>query len=238
MRNYFLWFLVCLPISVWAQSGLEAYDRGSLSEALSIFQSGTLGMDEVDFLRAAMTTDADSALEKYQQVVLRNPKSPVAPGCLERIRQYYYAQGLYTRAEEIQKSIGVIKRPDRRLRPPESTPPPPFNMSPSILPLPPAKQKPLDEKPAIIEKTPQANKRCELQVGAFTSLNNAKKLQAQMKEAGYNVKILSPPEQSTILHLVRIVGFTNESAATAAAEKLRDQFNLKPILFYLDGNEQ
>jgi len=99
-----------LIFNAGAQEGIEAYNRGLLTEARACLQDSLSDPDETDFLRAALSTDADSALVIYRQIVLRSPESSIAKRALDRVRQYYYAQGLYTRAEEIGETLSR-KRP-------------------------------------------------------------------------------------------------------------------------------
>ncbi len=236
-----VWFFICLLVVLsWgiAAAGdgdvLRAYDAGRLAEVLNLYRSGALDRDQVDFLRAAMTADADSAVEIYRGIVLRNPESEVAKRALERIRQYYYAQGLYTRAAEIGKTLGDWLPSPRRLRPPESTPPPPFLLSAELLSRPPDRRppeppgeepEPEPEKPGISE----VPSRFCLQVGAFSSPANAESFEEKFDKAGYNA-IIEPPREGSRLFLVKLTGYATVEEAFKAAEKIAEEFGVKPII--------
>ncbi len=225
-----------LIFNAGAQEGIEAYNRGLLTEARACLQDSLSDPDETDFLRAALSTDADSALVIYRQIVLRSPESSIAKRALDRVRQYYYAQGLYTRAEEIGETLGDWKPPRRRLRQPESTPPPPFQLSATLPPQPeiraPEPEETILEQPAT-EKSPSY----ALQVGAFSNAANARRLRDNLEKEGYKAIVLAPDENPTNLHVVRIRGYESVEAALTAADKLHRQFGVKPIVVPADEGE-
>jgi cell division septation protein DedD len=226
-----------LPLEIaFAGDGdvLRAYDTGRLSEVLNLYQSGELDQDQVDFLRAAMTADADSAVEIYRRIVLRDPESEIAKRALERIRQYYYAQGLYSRAGEIGKTLCEWKIPPRHLRTPETTPPPPFLLSSEMLSRPPERKQPQSTpekpEPEPEKPSPQAafSEFC-LQVGAFSSPANAESFEERFEKAGYNA-VIEPPREGSRLYLVKITGYSTLDEAFTAAEKIERDFGIKPII--------
>lgn len=229
-------FFVFLSSSITAsaQEGLDAYERGRLGEAWNYLQAGAEDPDEADFLRAALTTNADSALVIYRQIVLRNPESTVAKRSLDRIRQYYSAQGLYTRADEIGKTLGDWKLPQRRLRAPESTPPPPFALSPGVFP-PILRQVPDEEGPTAEEPDTSAPPAYSLQIGAFSSSSNAQALKDKLQRAGYEVVVLDPEQNEANLYVVRVVGYGTIDEAFTAAQEIQQKFKLKPIVVPGEG---
>jgi cell division septation protein DedD len=216
-----------------AQDNLEAYDKGRLFEAYGRLNEASSDSIEAVFLRAAAIADADSAVDVYRQIVLGAPESDVAKRAMERIRAYYYAQGLYIRAQELEETLGDWQPPRRRLRTAESTPPPPFKLTEIQ-----------QEKSAVTEITPEPVQEPEfeqpdpaaqesafvLQVGAFRSADNADKLKKQLEEAGYTVEILPPDQNQYELHMVRVIGFEEVGEAFDAAEAIQEKFNIQPIV--------
>ena len=59
------------------------------------------------FLRATLTEDGESALKQYKYVVKNFPKSIYAPEAAMKIGEYFYAKGLYTQCASLLKSIPV-----------------------------------------------------------------------------------------------------------------------------------
>ena len=208
----------CLTAPLLAQEGLEAYDRGNLTQIQNDLDQGLYNTPETEFLRALFTTNADSALEIYQKIALNHPESAFALRAKERIRQYYYAQGLYIKAEEISRSIGDWKPPKRRLRKAESTPPPPYDLSVST--------------PQQIPNQPPSSY-C-LQVGAFSDPANAKALKMTLEKEGYRVTLLSPSETKTGLYALRVTGYKTENEAESSAAELQRKYDLKPLILPID----
>ena len=234
--------LLCLAWVSFGQEALDAYDRGLLTQAYSQLQDGALSPDEADFLLAAMTAHADSALEIYRQVVLRHPESPIAKRALDRVRQYYYAQGLYTKAEEIGRTLGNWTPHQRRLRSPETTPPPPFDMKLAAISEPeqlePQEQgEPAETEPEPVEPPPEAEGTFCLQVGAFSSPVNARALKDELDRAGYQVFVLDPSANPTGFHVVWVTGFKSVAEAFSAAEAIQEKFNLQPIVIPNERHE-
>jgi len=231
------WFGVFLFGGVsWAQPGIEAYDRGDLQAVREYLSAAPGETAETLFLRAALMTDADGAVEIYRQVVLTYPESPISPRAMDRIRQYFYAQGKYEKAAEFEKTLKGYTPPPSRLEASSVPPKTPTPESVAKIDTSSGMQKPAPQTataaaPASvpISAKPKAAGYC-LQVGAFSQAANAGKLKATLQKAGYRVEIIAPGPGSNRFHTVRVIGFANEKDALAAAEDLRQKHKLSPIL--------
>ncbi len=213
-----------LAYSAHGQSGVAAYERGALSQVEEYLSGGTADSVEAEFLRAALTTDAENAVEIYRRIVLQHPESPFSKRALHRIYEYYYALGIYGKAEEFEKALNGFSPPVRRLRAPEQTPPPPAHLpGESSSPEPIAGGKPASSQTL---KTVVFS----LQVGAFSSRSNAEKLRNDLMKSGHSIEILDASRTKNRLHTVRVVGFPDEDAARSAAEELQRKFGLHPII--------
>ncbi len=235
-----VFFILACFNSVQAQNGLRAYDHGLLFETFGYIKDGSADSSEVDFIRAAMTVDADSAVEIYRQIVLRNPESEAAKRAMDRIRQYNYAQGLYKRADELGSTLGEWQPPQRRLRSAESTPPPPISFNYKALTQ---REEPKSDTAAenIIEKTVEPESvqttpdesptyAFSLQVGAFSSRSNANNLKKRLEDADYQSIIVPPEDNPTSLYMVRVIGFQTVGDAFSAAELIQQEFSIQPIV--------
>ena len=218
--------MLFLAFACHAQPGLEAYDRGDLDAVRSYLARGQGSGAEADFLRAALTVNADSAAQMYRQVAVKYPDSPISRRALERVRQYYYAQGLYDQAEEIEKSLS-----DKSVRP---SPPPAADTSSIPVPQPSTPPLPTEPKPQpppeIASPVPAAPGGYALQLGAFANPVNVKKLKERLEKAGYTIEIYPTTVGGKSLQAVRALGFTDREAALSAAQELKSKFGLNPIL--------
>lgn len=201
-----------------AQQGLEAYDRGDLDAVRAYLSGDSLEPAERLFLQAAMTASADSAVELYRLVVLKYPESPVSQRALDRIRQYYYALGLYEKAKEFEKPLQEYTPPQRRL---EGPAPEPVAVQSQAPPLTPPPDTTKISPPPLAQVSPARARGFCLQVGAFASSANAQKLKASLEKAGYQVRIIPAAQNPRGLQLVRVVGYANESDALSAAQSWR-----------------
>ena len=73
--------------------------------------------------------------------------------------------------------------------------------------------------PTPSKPTPASAGNYYLQVGAFSSENNANKMVAQLKEMGYGATI----EKSSNLFKVKIYGFTSKQEASSAAQQIKSR---------------
>ena len=75
--------------------------RQNLPELLSKYpkDSGVL------YLKALLTTDGDSAIKQYKDILKNYPESKFAPESAMKIGEYLYAKGLYTQSATLLKNI-------------------------------------------------------------------------------------------------------------------------------------
>jgi cell division protein FtsN len=222
------------------QPGLEAYDRGDLEAVRSYLAHNPGETAETEYLRAALTSDAEAALSMYQRLVAKHPDSPVRQRALERIRQYYYAQGSYSRALELEETLKSSKPPvQQKAEIAEETPPP--APKPKENNSPPPEPKPVADNPPpqppvtttttkVAEKSSTIVTGYSLQVGAFSKAANAEALKKSLEKAGYNVALGDPFGQNVHLIPVKVIGFKSEREALTAAGELKAKFNLPAIL--------
>jgi cell division septation protein DedD len=217
---------------IQAQPGLEAYDRGDLDAVRSYLAAGRGVGAEADFLRAALTADGDSAAEMYRQVAVKYPDLPIGNRALKRLYNYYYAKGLYTKADEVIKNPGSLKSPIRQTGTPDSSAPNPPNSRTLSPPLDTAnstseavKMEPKAEPLIASEPGGYA-----LQLGSFANPDNVQRLKKSLEKAGYTIEVYPTNIGGEHLQRIRAVGFKDLDAAQTAAAELKKKFGLNPIL--------
>ncbi len=217
-----VWIIFVLPATLQAQKGLQAYDQGNLTEVRRLLHSQSLEAAEDAFLRAALTTSADSALEGYRSVLLKYPDHPVSQRARARISQYYYALGNYSQASEIAAIPAA----------PTASPPTP-KVEPAMTATPKSSEDSASEdtRPKTSTEISQVqNSVLRLQVGAFSKKENAKALQLKLENAGYQVVIIDAKAMPNRLYTVQLSGFTTREAAQKAAEEINKNYGLRAIL--------
>jgi cell division septation protein DedD len=237
---------------VQAQPGLEAYDRGDLDAVRAYLSAGKGSGAEADFLRAALTADGDSAAELYRQVAVKYPDLPVGNRALKRLHDYYYAKGLYAKAEEVIKNPGSLKYPLSQTDTLNSTASQtPGNKSvessgDSLTSTPKVSNKPQADNPpkslpAVKSEAVKSQSESEspklsdaggyaLQLGSFANPENVQKLKSSLEKAGYTVEVTPLNVGGEHLQRIRAVGFKDKDAALAAAGDIKKKFSLNPVL--------
>ncbi|MCX6641297.1 MAG: SPOR domain-containing protein [bacterium] len=229
----FILFAALSPPTTTAQQGMQAYERGDLAKAAQYLNSGKLPGDEAEFLQAALCTEADSAATLYRAMVLHYPESPYSRRAMDRLRQYYEATGDHDKAEDIKKTLKNWQATQKTLNDAEEKPAAPVVKPPVVKPAetkPDKKQEPAKKKEPPPKQPQLQQSKYNVQVGAFGSAVNARKLQDTLVKAGYQVIIIPPKAGTGKLNLVQVVGYDTEATATAAAQELADKFGLKPIV--------
>jgi cell division septation protein DedD len=227
-------FIIFLLTSnlIQAQPGLEAYDRGDLDAVRAYLAAGKGRGAEADFLRAAMTADGDSAAEMYRQVAVKYPDGPIGNRALKRLHNYYYAKGLYTRADEVVKNPSSLKAPLRQTDSPDSSAPKSPTPKTVTPPVETTKTAPEIAKPEPDTEPPAASDHSgyTLQLGSFANPENVAKLKKALEKSGYTIEVSSANIGGEHLQRIHAVGFKDKDAALAAAGELKKKFGLNPIL--------
>ncbi|MEW6506519.1 MAG: SPOR domain-containing protein [Bacteroidota bacterium] len=217
MRVVFLIFVIT-NISVFAQesditSALRRIDSGDLKYAatfLKDLRSKNPNDPSVIFLDAVLTINGEEALKKYSIVYEKFPKSRYADASLYRIFSYYYSLGYYKKAETYLNKLKTEfpnspynKSADRNIPDTEE-----------IVRIPPE------------DKADSINYIYTIQAGAFLNLDNAKKLHEQIQTDGYYSEITTKEVGGSILNVVNVGRFVNETETKSVLDYLLQKFNV------------
>lgn len=186
------------------------------------------------YLQGRLASDGAEAVKFYQSIVDNFPKSEWADDALYHIYQYYYSLGLYRTAElklqqlrkEYPTSPHLAGKPGPPL-PPEEEPAPKV-VSPTtpeveerITPTPPAERA---AKPSP-EVEPYA-----IQVGAFSTMQNAEKLRSFFEDLGYRVEVQNKVRGGRSLYLVWVGSFKTADEARKFGAEVRKKHNIESII--------
>ena len=133
----------------------------------------------VMYLQAVLTTDGTEASKLYQNIVDNFPKSEWGDDALYKLYQYYYSIGLYKTAEQ---KLAQLKEEY------------PFSAyaaeNDSVI----EEKQAVKEKPAVMKPkgtVPKFATNFTVQVGAFSTLQNAGELKAKFEKEGYQSNIFT-----------------------------------------------
>jgi cell division septation protein DedD len=172
----------------------------------------------VMYLQAILTTDGAEAAKIYQSIVDNFPKSEWADDALYKLYQYYYSIGLYKTADQ---KLAQLKEEY------------PFSAYAADQ-GPAAEEKPaIKEKPAVVKSSgtvPKFVTNFTVQVGAFSTLQNAEELKAKFEKEGYTSNIFTIVTNGKKLYKVWVGEYRTYEEAKQFTVEIKKKFNLASIV--------
>jgi hypothetical protein len=170
------------------------------------------------YLQAVLTTDGTEAAKLYQNIVDNFPKSEWGDDALYKLYQYYYSIGLYKTADQ---KLTQLK---------EEYPFSAYATEQNLV----AEEKPTEkEKPADVKPKGTVQKfatNFTIQVGAFSTLQNAGELKAKFEKEGYPSNIFTIVSHGKKLHKVWVGEFQTYTEAKEFAAEVKKKFNLTAMV--------
>ncbi len=193
---------------------VEAGEINTARQMLKSFKESEPKNPNVLFLDAVLTDNGEDALFKYRQVFKKFPKSKYADASVYRIFSYYFALGIYKKAESYKQLLlskyphsPYVKAANRNVPDIEFD-----NTEPQI-------------SIATATKTAQGYK-FAVQAGAFLNIANAKKLRENLSNKGYEAQITAKDIGGTILNVVTAGKFSSKEDARSFLNFLKSDFHL------------
>ncbi|MBI2620028.1 MAG: SPOR domain-containing protein [Ignavibacteriales bacterium] len=203
------------------QRRLELIERGqadAVKAELPALMTNFQNHPGVLYLQAMLTTDGTEAAKLYQNIVDNFPKSEWSDDALYKLYQYYYSIGLYkTGDQKIQQLRQEYPFSTYAVKTQSSEP------SQQETPEPPAEIK----SPGPVEKYPTS---FTVQVGAFSTLQNAEELRAKFERENYSSNIFTIVSEGRKLHKVWVGEFQTYDDAKRFTAEIRKKFNLESIV--------
>jgi len=172
----------------------------------------------VMYLQAVLTTDGTEAAKLYQNIVDNFPKSEWGDDALYKLYQYYYSIGLYKTADQ---KLTQLKEEY------------PFSAYAA------EKNSIVEEKQATKEKptvtkpkgtVPKFATNFTVQVGAFSTLENASELKTKFEKEGFQSNIFTIVSHGKKLHKVWVGEFQTYDEARRFTAEIKSKFNLTSIV--------
>lgn len=168
----------------------------------------------VMFLQAMLTTDGAQAARVYQTIVDNFPDSEWADDALYKLYQYYYSLGLYKTGDA---KLQQLK---------EFYPLSPYSSDQAVQAQ---QQKAADrEPPAGAEPVPAAG--YTVQVGAFSTMQNAEELKGRFERESYSAMISTVVSNGKTLHKVWVGEFKTYESAKRFAGEIKSKYNIDSIV--------
>ena len=205
----------------------------------------------VIYLKAILTQDGNSAIKLYQDLLKKHPDSKYASYSAMKIGEYFYARGVYTQAATLLKNIPIkyprfvdIQRVTNLM----------VNSFNAIGEADSARYYALIinsmfpnidiESDMVIDKSKPLNqvfdfnrKRPDLgpyvvQIGAFGSEQNAKRLKLQTSQLGYDVSINKVDSNGKRLYAVRVNRYKSKKQAEKTGRNIKTKLGLEYRVLY------
>ena len=192
---------------------IEAGDLDEVRSDLLELKQNSAADPNVIFLEAVLTENGEQSQKFYELIYNNFPNSQFADAALFRGFSYYYALGLYKRAEELKDRLKkeypnspYLKSTDRNF--------------PSV------------DEMIIVDSTPYKIKgkddnQFTVQAGAFSNFNNAEELKKKFLKDGLNSKIIAKRVNNLQLHIVTVGSFSTKEHANTFLNVLQKDYSLK-----------
>ncbi len=203
------------------QRRLEMIERGqteAVRAELPTLMTNFQNHPGVLYLQGILTSDGTEASKIYQSIIDNFPKSEWADDALYKLYQYYYSVGLY--------KTGDQKLQQLRQEYPFST------YAVAAQQEEPAKPK-QEEAPAQVKSPNPIQKyptSFTVQVGAFSTLQNAEELRARFERENYSSNIFTIVNNGRKLHKVWVGEFQTYEDAKRFTGEIKTKFNLASIV--------
>ena len=203
------------------------------------------------YLKALLTQDGKSAIKQYKELLKQYPNSKYAPDAAMKIGEYLYARGLYTQAATLLKNIPIkyprfigIQRATNLM----------VNSFNAIGEADSARYYALIIKsmfPNIDTNISSLKKQNEplaqvfdfnkkkldlgpyvIQIGAFGSRENARRLKLQVTQLGHDVSINNVESNGKILYAVRVNRFKSKKQAENIGRDIKSKIGVEYRILY------
>ena len=203
------------------------------------------------YLKALLTQDGKSAIKQYKKLLKQYPNSKYAPDAAMKIGEYLYARGLYTQAATLLKNIpikysrfiGIQRATNLMINS--------FNaigeadsaryyalIIKSMFPKIDTDMSSLKKQNKPLAQVFDFNKKkldlgpYVIQIGAFGSRENARRLKLQVTQLGHDVTINNVESNGKILYAVRVNRFKSKKQAENIGKDIKSKIGVEYRILY------
>jgi len=193
---------------------VEAGEIEAARQLLKEFKQSQPTNPSVMFLDAVLTDNGEDALFKYERVYKKYPKSQYADASVYRIFSYYFALGIYKKAETY-KQLLLSKYPHSPYVKAANRNIPDIELDNSVT-----------QTTRNIDDNSQSSNKFTVQAGAFLNIANAKKLLNNLSAQGYAAEITAKDIGGAILNVVTAGKFSSKAEARNFLNFLKSDYHL------------
>tara|TARA_B100001559_G_scaffold198820_1_gene166318 strand:+ start:598 stop:1371 length:774 start_codon:yes stop_codon:yes gene_type:complete len=250
-RKYFLIIIFSFLYSQNINLYLSLIEEGNLKgvkENLPELESKYPKNPGVRYLKALLTEDGDSAIKQYKNILKSYPESQYAPLSAMKIGEYFYARGLYTQSANLLKNIPANYPRFKDMQRLTDLMINSFNaigesdsakyygliiksMFPAIDASVESKSNKLSQVFDFKNKSKNLGPYV-VQVGAFSSRDNAKRLKLQVSQLGHDVSINNVDSNGKRFFAVRINRYKTKRKAEEVGKEIKSKLGVSYRVLY------
>ena len=200
------------------------------------------------YLKAILTKDGDDAVIQYKNIIENYPDSKYSPDAALKIGEYFYSRGLYTQSANLLKNIPVKYPRFSKMQRLTDLMINSFNaigesdsakyyglIIQSMFPGLKADIKKDDSKLLQVFDFNRKSKKSGpyvVQIGAFSSRNNANRLKLQVSQLGHDVSINKVDSNGKTFYAVRVNRFKSKSKAEQIGKDIKTKLGVNFRVLY------
>ena len=204
------------------------------------------------YIKALLTQDGNESIDIYEKILKRYPSTKFAPYSAMKIGEYFYARGLYTQAAKLLKNIPIKYPRFSDIQRATNLMVNSFNaigeadsaryyglIIKSMFPRVDIGIDRSEKNDRPLSQVFEFNKKASLslgpyviQVGAFSTKNNAEKLKMQISHLGHDVSINNVESNGKILYAVRINRFKSKKQAEIVGKDIKTKIGINYRVLY------
>ena len=210
----------------------------------------------VTYIKALMTEDGKTSIGLYNEIIKKYPDTIYAPYAAMKIGEYFYAKGLYTQASKLLKNIPIKYPRFADIQRATNLMINSFNaigeadsaryyglIIKSMFPRVDIGIDNLSEKNRPLAQVFEFNKKRRsdlgpyvIQVGAFSTKENAGKLKMQISQLGHDVSINNVESNGKTLYAVRVNRFKAKNRAEKIGKDIKSKIGVDYRVLYRPVN--
>ena len=204
------------------------------------------------YIKALMTEDGRTSIDIYNELIKKYPDTKYAPYAAMKIGEYFYARGLYTQASKLLKNIPIKYPRFADIQRATSLMINSFNaigeedsaryyglIIKSMFPKVDIGVDDFNEKNKPLAQVFDFNKKRNvdlgpyvIQMGAFSTKENAKRLKLQINQLGHDVSINNVESKGKILYAVRVNRFKTKNRAEIIGRDIKSKIGVDYRVLY------